>query len=75
MNPLIEKYEEIYGEKKEEVVEEKTGMARLKEVVGKAQSSVRWVTIQSVWVVMAVRVLSVLLTLAMIIFLSQLVTP
>ena len=38
-NPLIEKYEEIYGEKKEEVVEEKTGMARLKEVVAKAQSS------------------------------------
>ena len=37
MNPLIEKYEEIYGEKKEEVVEEKTGMARLKEVVASAQ--------------------------------------
>ena len=41
MNPLIEKYEEIYGEKKvvPPVAEEKTGMERLKEVVAKAQSS------------------------------------
>ena len=41
MNPLIEKYEEIYGEKKAvpPVAEEKSGMERLKEVVAKAQSS------------------------------------
>lgn len=41
MNPLIEKYEEMYGEKKvvPPVTEEKTGMERLKEVVAKAQSS------------------------------------
>lgn len=41
MNPLIEKYEEIYGEKKvvPPVAEEKSGMERLKEVVAKAQSS------------------------------------
>ena len=44
MNPLIEKYEEIYGEKKvvppvESVAEEKTGMERLKEVVARAGSS------------------------------------
>jgi hypothetical protein len=40
MNPLIEKYEEIYGKKEEEApVEKKSGMERLKEVVAKAQSS------------------------------------
>lgn len=38
MNPLIEKYEEIYGEKKE-VPEEKTGMEQLKRVVARAQST------------------------------------
>jgi hypothetical protein len=37
-NPLLEKFEEIYGEKKEEVVEEKEkrGMDLLKEVVSNA---------------------------------------
>ena len=39
-NPLLDKYEEIYGEKKEEVVEEKEkrGMDLLKEVVSNAMN-------------------------------------
>ncbi len=38
-NPLIEKFEEIYGEKKEEeVIEEKSGMDKLKEVVSNAMN-------------------------------------